>query len=283
MTAPPVPAAPHISCSRGEISASCPPASWPCRAPAALREVPHQLACWYPRTCARPSSARVQSKSKKGRRGGEESFLHPQGFCPQSRAHKYPLPTHSITLSVEASASSHSGGKMVLLVAIIKTGRGRHLLFSATAEIALLTQTFWSWIILKCLCRDHQQVSPSRLTLSLLQLWVHPIFFWSQASAEDWHPNPANANTHTPCNTLLSQHRPNLICKRRERSLDLREGEGMRRRNKQTNDETTDGSLLSAATALVFLNTCCSLTHLLKHLRPSSHLHGSNLPMFIVS
>lgn len=29
-----------------------------------------------------------------------------------------------IPLSVAASASSHSGGKMVLLVAIIKTGRG---------------------------------------------------------------------------------------------------------------------------------------------------------------
>lgn len=54
-----------------------------------------------------------------------------------------------------------------------------------------------------------------------------------------------------------------------------------RRRNKQTNDETTDGSLLSATTALVFLNTCCSLTHLLKHLRPSSHMHGSNLSAFI--
>lgn len=92
-----------------------------------------------------------------------------------------------------------------------------------------------------------------------------------------------HAHTHTPCNALLSQHRPNLICKRRERSLDLREGEGMRRRNKQTNDETTDGSLLSATTALVFLNTCCSLTHLLKHLRPSSHMHSSNLSMFIVS
>lgn len=48
----------------------------------------------------------------------------------------------------------------------------------------------------------------------------------------------------------------------------------MRRRNKQTNDETTDGSLLSATTALVSLNTCCSLTHLLKHLRPSSHLQS---------
>lgn len=85
-----------------------------------------------------------RAKARREGEGGKESLLHPQGFCPQSRAHKYPLPTHSITLSVAASSSSHSGGKMVLLVAIIKTGRGRHLLFSATAEIALLTQTFWS-------------------------------------------------------------------------------------------------------------------------------------------
>lgn len=84
------------------------------------------------------------AKARREGEGGEESLLHRQGFCPQSRAHKYPLPTHSVTLSVAASASSHGGGKMVLLVAIIKTGRGRHLLFSATAEIMLLTQTFWS-------------------------------------------------------------------------------------------------------------------------------------------
>lgn len=208
VTVPPVPAAPHVSCSRGGISASCPPAPWPRDGHAAPREAPHQLACCSPKGCASPPSAGVHSKSKKGRRGGEESLLHRQGFCPQSRAHKYPLPTHSVTLSVAASASSHGGGKMVLLVAIIKTGRGRHLLFSATAEIMLLTQTFWSWIILKCLCKEHQQVSPTRLALSLLQLQAHPIFFWSQANAEDRvsYPRECMHTRHaTRCSLSIAQ------------------------------------------------------------------------------
>lgn len=154
------------------------------------------LVLWQPR-----------HRAKAGWTEGKSSSCIYRVSVPQPRAHKSLLPTCNITLLVAAIASSYDDGKAVLLVAIIKTSRGRHLLFSATAEITFLTQTFWSWIILKCLCKDHQQVSPSRLTLSVLQLWAHPVFFWSQANAEERGSYPCacmHIHTHHATHSSLS-------------------------------------------------------------------------------
>lgn len=138
------PPASHLSCSWGGISASCPPAPGPTDAPAAPGSAPHRLVYWPPRRCACPLATRTQSKSKRdGGRGKSSSCIH-RVSVPQPRAHKSLLPTCNVTLLVAAIASSYDDGKTMLLVAIIKMGRGRHLLFSATAAITFLAQTFWS-------------------------------------------------------------------------------------------------------------------------------------------
>lgn len=167
----PSPCSPTHSSSRGGMSASCPSASCPCHAPAAPEGYPTSCLVGTQGVVLVVHQAGYWAKSRRDGGGGKSpSFIHKVSVHNPGHISTRSQPTALPCQWQQVLLPSHSGGKMVLLVAIIKTGRGRHLLFSATAEIALLAQTFWSWIILKCLCKDHQQVSPTRLALSLLQL-----------------------------------------------------------------------------------------------------------------
>lgn len=137
---------PHMYPAPGEGSVptalQCPDPLMP-QHPSPLRCTP-QVGLLSPQESCLSSGNQGTEQKQEGGSEGKEFLLHPQGFCLQPRARKSPLPLRSITLLVTGIASSHGGGKVVLLVAIIKMGRGRHLLFSATAEIAFLAQTFWS-------------------------------------------------------------------------------------------------------------------------------------------
>lgn len=129
---------PHIHCTPREGSV-----------PTALQcpnlQVPQQPLEVCPTGCfACPSIALLVLRQPghgaiAGRReGGERVPPASTGFLSATGGSQIPSPPSCITLSVGAIVPSYGGGKAVLSVAAIKTGRGRHLLFSATAEIAFL-------------------------------------------------------------------------------------------------------------------------------------------------